>query len=114
MLTITISTRAAVLSAILLALAIASVPFAISRAEDGAQGAVDTRIPVSTAFQYQGRLDLDGIPANGQHTLGFTLYSDAVASLALPSLMMWTLDGVFTSRWTLDHPHSWELTAGLP
>lgn len=102
MLTITISTRAALILATVALTLAAAIPFAVSRAEGGepaAVASVESRAPVSTAFQYQGRLELDGVPANGTHTLGFTLYSDAVANAPVDSPITATVpvtDGVFS------------------
>lgn len=99
MLTITISTRAALISAALVACTLAVAPFALSRAANGEPASVESRAPVSTAFQYQGRLELDGVPANGQHQLAFTLYSDASANAVVGSPITYQLqvvDGLFS------------------
>lgn len=61
---------------------IATVPVAVTLAQRGEQPAQVASAPVGSAFTYQGRLDADGLPAEGIYDLRFSLY-DALSGGAL-------------------------------
>ena len=80
---LTIDLRAVLIGFVLLLVAAGvATPFAISLADDG-ETAVAVGVPlaaVGTAFTYQGRIEENGVPANGLHDFQFRLYDDLLAA----------------------------------
>src|SRR5262245_34924480 len=64
--------------------------------------------PLGTAFTYQGRLDVDGGPANGYYDFTFTLYDALTGGSTVGSALTQTAvvvnNGLFTT--TLDFGNS--------
>ena len=78
---LTIDLRAVILGFVLLLVAAGvATPFAISLADDrpGGDRSSEQRAVLGTAFTYQGRLDVNGVPAEGAYDFRFTLHSDAI------------------------------------
>ena len=63
----------------LFAVQAATIPIAASLAQQGATAAPPTSTPLGTAFAYQGRLEVDGVAANGTYDLRFTLHDALTA-----------------------------------
>lgn len=70
-----------------------AVPYAISRAV-GEQSPVPRDLALGGAFTFQGRLDIDGVPANGAFDFRFSLHSDPVADTPAGSVPVLSTEGV--------------------
>lgn len=82
---LTINFRAVILGVVLLLVAGGiATPFAISLADDGDErsSAQELNVPATTTFTYQGRLDTNGMPANGVYDFKFSLFDDAPVGAA--------------------------------
>ena len=99
---LTIDLRAVLIGFILLLVAAGvATPFAISLADDEPNAAGGPSAVVGTAFTYQGRLETDGVPANGTRDFRFTLHSDAVANAPIGLQLTQTrpvTNGLFTAE----------------
>ena len=98
---LTIDLRAVLIGFILLLVAAGvATPFALSLAEDGDTAGAPNAV-IGNAFAYQGRLETDGVPANGSFDFRFTLHSDAVANAPVGPQVTQTrtvTNGLFTAE----------------
>ena len=88
-------------SSALLAATVAAGPGAGvgSTASTAGRTAIAASSPVSTTFTYQGRLDQDGEPVNGDCTMAFRLYDEPVGGGQVGDALTLTVpisDGLFT------------------
>ena len=93
-----IDLRAAIVAIVVMA-AIVATPFAISLAQDSPSGGA-ANAAIGSAFTYQGRLEQDGVPANGDYDFRFTLHGDAVANAQVGAQLTQTrtvTNGIFTA-----------------
>ena len=94
----------AVLIGITLLLVAAGIatPFAISLADDGERvsTAGAPAAALGNAFTYQGRLEQDGVPANGTYDFRFTLFNDPVLPGAIGTFTQTRVvtNGLFTAE----------------
>ena len=72
-----------------------ATPFALSLADDSEPAA---GVALGPAFTYHGRLEEDGVPANGSYDFRFTLHSDAVANSPVGSQSEVTKAGVIVTN----------------
>ena len=101
---LTIDLRAMLIGLVLLLVAAGiATPLAISLADDGetALAASQPAAVIGTAFTYQGRLEENGVPANGSYDFRFTLHSDAAANVPAGSPVTQTrtvTNGLFSAE----------------
>ena len=84
---LTIDLRAVILGFVLLLVAAGvATPFAISLADDEPSGETSSAqaIALGTAFTYQGRLETDGVPANGAYDFQVLLREDPNGLASVP------------------------------
>lgn len=99
---VTIRLRHLLLAAfVLAAIQAASIPLAVSLAQQSPSSQQsEPRAPIGSAFGYQGRLDVDGVPADGTYDFLFTLHdaADAGTTIAGPLLRegVSVTSGIFT------------------
>lgn len=92
-----------VLSAVIFSLLLILLPVKTEAQQDKPQVSEAVGAPVGTAFTYQGRLTVSGMPANGSYNFRFNLWDDASKTTWLGSyppsgfIAIQIVDGYFTA-----------------